>query len=66
MLGLQIQTPIRHERANEEIIDEVKSREIKVKGVAHNVNLVCSWDDGSTSSSRAVAREANGSALHER
>ena len=40
LLGLQIQAPIRHERAYEEVVNEVKAGKVKVQGVAQNRNFI--------------------------
>ena len=40
MLGLQIQAPIRHECADEKVVDEVETRKVEVKGMAQNVYVV--------------------------
>ena len=40
LLGLQIQAPIRHERAYEEVVNEVETGKVEVKGVAQSLNLI--------------------------
>ena len=39
MLGLQIQAPIRHKRADKEVVNEVEAGKVGVKRVAQNGNF---------------------------
>ena len=43
MLGLQIQAPIRHKRADKEVVNEVETGKVGVKRVAQNGNFKVIW-----------------------